>query len=163
MAVVIERTKLPQEPARAVQVVGDDLLLLFDPIAGDGDEPGGEALVEVGAESFGRGLVGGVADQQVPEPEGVVAGQQRAVGPDQITPDETHQRSAHVVDAIAVEHRRQRAEVELLPGDGRSLDHRAFVAAQPVQTRGQQRLDRRGDRNAAQVAGGDPSIAFEHE
>jgi len=43
----------------------------------------------------------------------------------------------HVGDPVAVEHRRHRAEVELLTGDGRPLDHRPLVVAQSVQARGQ--------------------------
>ena len=144
-------------------MVGDDLFLLLDPIARHVDDPRRIPLVQGGADRLRRGLVGSVADQQVPEPERVLADQQGAVGPDQIAPDQAHQRAAHVGDPIAVEHGGQGAEVELLAGDGCPLDHCSLVGAQAIQTRGQQRLDRRRDGHAAQVAGGDPSIAFEHE
>ena len=59
-------------------------LLFFDPIAGDVHEPGGEALVEVGADGLGGGLVGGVADQQVAEAIRILAGQQGADRSDEL-------------------------------------------------------------------------------
>ena len=54
-------------------------------------EPGGEALVQVGAGRLRQRVVGGVADQQVAEAERVLAGQVGPVGPDQPLADERGQ------------------------------------------------------------------------
>ena len=64
---------------------------------------------------------------------------------------------ADVDRRIVVEQRAHRPDVELLALDGRPLDHRALVAAQPVEPRGEQRLDRRRDGDVGQVAGRRPS------
>ncbi len=60
--------------------------------------------------AFGQRVVGGVADQKVAEAEGVVAGELRPVGPDELLAHERHQLRRHVVlvgrerlDAAAVE------------------------------------------------------------
>ena len=73
--VVVERAQLLQQPVRAVQVVGDDLFLLLDPIARHVDDPRRVSLVQGGADRLRRGLVRRVTDQQVPEPERVLADQ----------------------------------------------------------------------------------------
>ena len=59
-------------------------------------EPGGEALVQVGARRLRQRLVGGVADQEVAEAEAVLAGELRPVGPDQLLADERGQARRHL-------------------------------------------------------------------
>ena len=44
-------------------------------LAAVGFEPVREALVELSTELFRHGFISGVPDEQVPEPEGVFAGQ----------------------------------------------------------------------------------------
>ena len=66
----------------ALQVVGEDFLELLEPSPPDALEPVGVSLVQLGAERLRRGLVGRVADQQVAEPERVLARERRAVRPD---------------------------------------------------------------------------------
>ena len=51
-------------------------------------EPGGEALVQLGARHLRERLVGGVADQQVPEPVRLVVGDDRRLGPNEVLANE---------------------------------------------------------------------------
>ena len=61
---------------RLLEVVADDLVEL-DQLARVRVEPVGEALVQLGARLLRQRVVRGVADQQVAEPERVVAGERR--------------------------------------------------------------------------------------
>ena len=67
------------------QVVGIDLGVFLEPIGGDVLQPACEALVEVGSLALCQGLVGGVADEYVAEPEGVVAVETGIVRSDDLT------------------------------------------------------------------------------
>ena len=64
-----------------LEVVADDLVALDELVR---REPVGEALVELGPGCLRERLVGGIADQQVPEAERVVAREGRLVGPDEL-------------------------------------------------------------------------------
>src|SRR5205823_14711034 len=75
-------TELVEVAARLLEVVAEDLIQLDQALAVL-LEPGGEAPMEVGAGRLGEGVVGGVADQQVAEAEGVLAREQRPVRADQ--------------------------------------------------------------------------------
>src|SRR4029077_10837272 len=55
------------------EVVCDDLLVLPHAVAGHPAEPVREARVEVGSGRLGHGLVGRIADEQVPEPVRLLA------------------------------------------------------------------------------------------
>jgi hypothetical protein len=76
---------------RLLQVVSDDLLELGLPLAAGPGHPGGHALVQDGPVALGKGGVGGVAQQQVAEPEGVLTAEARPVGPDQLLAGEGQQ------------------------------------------------------------------------
>ena len=104
-------------------------------------EPGGEALVQLGAGRLGEGVVGGVADQQVAEAEAVLAGELRPVGADQLAPDERGQAWRHLrllggecLDGAAVED---------LALDRAALEHPPLGRVELVEPRRQQRLQRR--------------------
>ena len=77
---LVQRSELREEPVGLFQVVGEDLLELLDASLPDALEPVGEPLVQLGTERLGRGLVGGIADQLVAEPERVLA-RERSTGP----------------------------------------------------------------------------------
>ena len=77
----------------------------------------------------------------MPEAVGVVAGQLRAVGPDELLP---HQRDEPLVDvAVAVCQRRDRAAVEDAALDRAALEHRTLGRVELVEAGSEQRLDRR--------------------
>ena len=122
------------------QVVSQDLLELLDAILPDALEPVGVPLVQLGTERLGRGLVGGIADQLVAEPERVLARERRPIRPEHVASDQAHQGR---LDLPAVQQRHHRAHVELFAAHRRPLDHRPLVAGELLEPRGQQRLDRR--------------------
>ena len=122
------------------EVVADDLVEL-DESARVPLEPVGEALVQVGARCLRQRVVGGVADQEVAEAVGVVAGQRRAVRTDRAPCGRAPSRCA---STVAGRRRRapRRRRVEHWPSTApRSSTARS--AAEPVEPRREQRLDRR--------------------
>ena len=80
--------QLGEEAARLLEVVAHDLLELVHARRGGVLEPVREALVQLRARLLRQRPVGGVADQDVAEAEGVVVAEGRAVGADQVAPDE---------------------------------------------------------------------------
>ena len=130
-------------------MVAEDFLELGQPLAGFALEPVGVALVQLRAQRLRNGVVGGVADQEVAEPEPVVSGELRPVGPDEVLPDECDQcrpeRRPHG--------RRQElgdgATVEAPPLDGGALDPGALIRLEAVDARGEERLQRRRDGHLA--------------
>ncbi len=69
------------------EVVAEKLVEL-DEVRSVQFEPLGEALVEVGADRLGKGVVGGVAEEEVAESEPVLAEELRSIGPDQLLANE---------------------------------------------------------------------------
>ena len=80
---LVHRAQLGPEPGGLLQVVAEDLLVLVQPRPG-AFEPPGERLVERRPPLLRHPLVGRVPDQLVPEPEGLLAGELRSIGPDQL-------------------------------------------------------------------------------
>src|SRR5439155_25407711 len=62
-------------PIPLLEVVGDDLFVFGEPIAGHSAEPVGEACMELCSRGLWHRLVSGVADQQVPEAVCLFAGE----------------------------------------------------------------------------------------
>ena len=115
-------------------------------------QPVREALVQLRAGRFGQALVGGIADEQVAEAKGVVPGQLRAVGTDQLLADEPSQSRD---DRAVLGQRLHRAAVEDLALDSASLEHGALRLLELVEACGQQRLQVRRDENVRARALGD--------
>ena len=67
-------------PERLLEMVADDLLELAQPVLGRPLEPGGVALVQVGARVLRQRAVGGVADQGMAEAVGLLAGEVCTLG-----------------------------------------------------------------------------------
>src|SRR5207245_9666000 len=76
------RSDLLAVASRLFEVVADDLVLLDQMRVCV--EPDRELLVQFGPHFLRERLVGRVADEQVPEPECVVPGKGRLLGPDQL-------------------------------------------------------------------------------
>ena len=148
--VVVGRTQLDSVPVRLLEVVGDDLLVLRQPVRGHSLQPRRETLMELGSGLLGEGLVRGVPDQQVAEPICLLAGERGLVGADQLHP---HQAGQAVADLPAHRLGRQlghRAAVEDLALDRCPLDDGPVLAAQPIQAGREKRLDGRRDGQLAE-------------
>ena len=74
-----------------LEVIPDDLFLLGDARTCDALEPAREPLVQARSLGLGDRIVSGVADQQVPEPVRVLAGQERPLGPHELLANERSQ------------------------------------------------------------------------
>ena len=120
-----------------LEVEAEDLVHL-DEIRAALVQPVGEALVELCADGLGETVVGGIADEQVPEAKRIVTRQLRAVGPDQLLANESRQSRD---DRPVLGERLHRATVEDLALDGAALEHRALRLLQLVEARGQQGLE----------------------
>ena len=79
---------VPAQPLSIVggllQVVADDLLVFDEPIACCPLLVVGEALMELRSLALGQRGVGGVADEDVPEPIGIENVRRRSIGPDDL-------------------------------------------------------------------------------
>ncbi len=82
------QAELVTVPACLLEVVADDLVEL-DEIGAVALEPRREALVQRGPRGLGQRVVGGVSNEEVPEAEAVLAGDDRGIGRDQLL---AHQR-----------------------------------------------------------------------
>ena len=108
-------------------------------------EPADEALVEVGACPLRDPGVGRVPDQRVPEAETVLAGDARHGGLDELAADEPEQRRPEsLVAAVEGGHG---SGPELLADDRCPLEHLALDRIEAVEPRGEERLDRRRQRD----------------
>ena len=138
--------KLGAVPVCQLQVVGEDLLVLHEPITCGALEPVGEPLVELGAIGLGQRVVGRVADQDVPELVHLVGGQPGALRCDELATDEPEE-AGREIDRGG--RRRQGGDGDLLEDathHGGPLRRRPLADRQPVETGGEQGADRGRDR-----------------
>jgi hypothetical protein len=82
------RVELPAVAVRLFEVVAEDLVALDELLA---VQPVRELPVQLCPRRLGQGLVGGIADQDVAKAEGLVAGNDGAVGTDQLLAHECGQ------------------------------------------------------------------------
>ncbi len=134
-----------------LQVVAQDLLVLAHPVTRGDGQPSREPLVQVRSLFLRHGLVGGVADQEVPEAEGVLPHEFGAVGADELLACQGEEAGTHLCAEHLRGERRHRPSVEDLPLHRASLDHRAFLGIQAVEPRGKEELDRRRHREVGQI------------
>jgi hypothetical protein len=73
-----------------LQVIAHDLFLLDDRIPRHAFQPIRDALVQLGASDLGDRVVGRVSDQQMPEPERLLARERRVLWVDQFLANERH-------------------------------------------------------------------------
>ena len=79
------RVELGAVPVRLLEVVADDLVALYEVVAG---KPVGEALVQLGAGRLRQRLVGGVANEEVAKAKPFVLGKRRRRGADELLANE---------------------------------------------------------------------------
>src|SRR2546428_787124 len=118
-----------------LEVIANNLLLLFDSLTRNPEQPLGEPFMERGPRCLRDGRVRRIPYQHVSETEGLVPRQRRSVGSDQITPDQPHQCCPHVCPLLAPEQGRYGPQVELLAGNRRAPDPSSFGRRQTVQSR----------------------------
>jgi len=128
------------------------VLVLGETVGGDTLQPGGKALVQLGARLLGERLVGRVANQQVAEPIRLVAGKRSLVRPNQL---HAHQARQPLPDLPPHRLRRQLHDgsaVEDLALHRSPLDDRSLLAAETVEASGEQGLDTGRDDELTDIA-----------
>ena len=103
--------------------------------------------MQLSAEPLRRASVDGLLDEHVPEAEQPVAAR-----PDEAAAGERLQVRISGRRRIRIEERDDVASGELLSDDGSALEHRALARPEPVEARGEQRLDRLGQRALGEAA-----------
>jgi hypothetical protein len=103
-------------------------LVQVDDISPVPDEPVGEALVELRPLLLRHGLVGGIADQQVPEAKRVLAGKGRRLRADQLLPNECRKLRPDRFPQLVRRELADGATVEDLALHGAALDYGSFLA-----------------------------------
>ena len=145
-------------------MVRDDLLLSAHGFPGHALEPVREPLVQLGAPRLRDRLVRRVADQQVPEAEGVLARERRArrggSAPCARAPSGP---TARARARPRVRARGPAPTKNVLTDHGRRLEHDALLRREAVEPRGQQRLDRRRDRDGRKSSTATPPAVLADE
>src|SRR5581483_12029721 len=100
-------------------------------------EPGSEPLVQLGSRRLREGVVGGVADQDVPKSEPVVPRELRPVWPDHLPTDERGQARSdlRLVGCESLDG----SAMEQLSFDRAALQHPPLRGIELIETRGEQR------------------------
>ena len=104
LLLLADQTELGPKPVGLLQVVAGDLLPLGHPVGDIVGDPGREALVQLRTALLRCALVGRVADQHVAEAEGVLVGERRGLGLDEVLADERHELGS---DGVAEPGRRE--------------------------------------------------------
>src|SRR5439155_18003940 len=115
-------------------MVSKQLLVLQRTLASGLLEPVRVVLVEHRPAALRESIVRGVTEEDVAEPEPVLAGEGGTVGANEVLADEAEQR---VVDRLTRE-RGDGACVELRALDGRALEHVALDRIEAVEPRGEE-------------------------
>ena len=134
------RVELGVDAVRLLEVVADELV---PGLVAALVEPRGVALVEVGARRLRDERVGDVADQDVGEAVGLLAGHLALRRADELPPGERGQPLLEAVGGVGRQEPRDRARVEGPALDRRAVEDRALGAREGVDAGGEQRLDRR--------------------
>ena len=151
--------KLRPVPVGLLEVVAQDLLELGEAVGRPALQPAGEPLVHLGASLLGGAGVGGVADQDVAEPERVLADEPGPVGADQFPADQSLEVASDAGLLGLGRELGHGAPPEHLSHHRGSLDHRSLLSRQSLQPRGQQSVDRRRDGELREVSrGGPPAV-----
>ena len=107
---------------------------------------------------FSRPVIGGLSDQDVHETVRLLSGEARLEGLHQLAVREVPKALAGVAAHLVRREILDGAPEEHLADDGRSFDDDAIDRAEPVEACGQERLDRRRDRDGTDVPDQDPSV-----
>src|SRR5439155_17967163 len=97
---LIGQSELAAVPMRLLEVVADDLFVLEEPLARNVLKPGSEAGMQIGPLLLREGAIGGVANQDVAESEGLVTGRAGSVWAHQLLAHQRHEPGTQLVTAI---------------------------------------------------------------
>ena len=136
---------------RLLEVVADDQLVLAGIGGRAGFQPVGERLMELGPLILGQAGIGGVADEQVAEAIGLVVGEIRAFGADEIAACQASEAARELGALVGRGAARRAPRPERPPDDGRPLEEAALSVRQAIEPGRQQGADRRRDREVAGV------------
>ena len=133
-----------------LEVVPDDLVALDEVVR---REPVGEALVQLRSRRLGQRLVGGIADEQMPEPESFVLRETSGAVERMSSLRTSVARCDSTLEPDRIRRElRDCAAVEDLALDCAPLHHDAHVAVERVDACLQERMDRRRDSDLAVAA-----------
>ena len=132
---LVEWAKLRPESIRLLEVVTENLLVLDLAITGRPRQPSGKTLVQLSSIMLRQRLIGCVPNQQMPESEGVVAGEVRAIWKDELLAYQSGQgRFDLVAQSLRLEVR-DGSTPERLADDGGAFHDSALGGHEPVDTR----------------------------
>ena len=149
--------ELGQRRVRTFEVEPHDLLSLSHPLPGLALDPRREPFMQVRASSLGDPAVRGVDREDVREAKGILVAQCRAIRNDQLLPGQCLEVAADVSPLLLRRERGYGSPPEDSPDDRRALDNGPLFALEPVEARGEERVDRRRDPEARQIAYDDPA------
>src|SRR5262249_40079701 len=129
-----------------LEVVTEDLLLLLEPV-GMVLEPACEPFVKLAPLTLRERVIGRIADQEVTEPERVLSAENWAIGTQELLAYEPREPRGHLRVSRSESLNCPSMEHAALHGAG--LEHRAFLVGKLVETRREQRLNRRRHRDVA--------------
>ena len=137
----VERSEFAQERVRLLEMPADRLVVLgrvadlrLDPVC--------DRRVQLGARALQQAPVRRVADQHVMEAQHRLAEQPAGVALDQLAAAQRFEARVEIA-GLARQQRRDGAAREVAPDDGGAFEHRALLGPQPLDARGEQRVDRR--------------------
>src|SRR5215212_994703 len=135
-AVLVGLAKFSPVSIRALEVVAEDFFVLGRPSGRLWLQPVGVTLVRLGTEQFRRGLVRGVADQDVAEAEAFVALEVGAVTVDQFLVHKRRELRVKAAADILRQQVRERAAVEVSSLNRGMKKDRPLGRCQPVDAGG---------------------------
>ena len=163
--VIVGLAELHAVASRLLEVVGEDLFVLSDPVAGGPLEPAGETHVEVGPQLLGGLAVRPLLDEEVMEAERVLAERAGVVGGDQLAPNEALQDRTHARTQLIGDQIDDGCPREDLADHGAAVDHGSLLRSEPIQTSADEGIDRRWDRGERGLPRRPPGVrtlGFEH-
>jgi hypothetical protein len=154
---MVEGAEIVQQLMRLLEMPADRLVVLGI-VAGFRFDPIGELRVQRGTPAFQEAAVRRVADENMMKAQHRLAEKPARVRLDQFRPAERLEPCVQHAPAAA-EQRRNGAAREVTADHRRVLEHRALLRTQPLDARGEQRVDRRRHFQRGEIGSYDPAVA----
>jgi hypothetical protein len=153
---VVDRRQLYAVAVGLLEVVAENLLVFDAPASCRLLQPGCKSLVQLRAQFLWHAVVRGVANQQVTEPEGVLAWKSGSVRTDELLANEGLEMTSNVSSCLGGGELDHSAAMEHLALHRGPFDDRSLVRAQAVEPCCKKGLNRRRDGHRLEVACGHP-------